>query len=757
MMLSRPPFVILVAAALAFLVTCAVSARGNEATSAKKVYVSSAADPKPYPEGPPWKWRGLAAEDIESRQRKQDPWIMGETGARHPVVLFDPSDVPVIRERMKKGMGPKIMAHLRRKAQERDMIASGMYAVLTGEEGPARSAIRRLVALASREPASHRLAHGGQLYRLAMGYDLLYNLMTPEQRRQVRTGLDRSAQQMYFHTPVGGDRAGGNWVGHCWVPLAIAGYALSEENRYAESWIRQGRVASLLYLHNTFDPDGADYEAFSRYFAMGMGPVIITCAAERRQGRDFFTYRGNIFNRIVEFASYMLVPYKHQSARPIDWKYMWVPYDDAFAVSNDSPSIWAAIAGLTKDPLAQWLFEATSPGTPAPYVSDPVLAAAFYDPEVPTESPDASKRMSLAKAFRAKKGRFPGKGSSGHVFLRTGFDDKETVIFSAQCGDTGGWHGHADQSSFFLYAYGDRLVMDPAIIGSYGEPLCEWMKGPEAHSLVLIDGQATPDYTVGDKLNWPRRFSHAGEVDGFVRTDTLDLVSMDFREGLALNPKIRRSRQAKRYVLFFRLPERRAYVVIVDDVIRDDAKRRYEWLLQPDDKHKIVKEGPGMFAFDGVPTKGRGFESSGTVDLKIRMIEPPDPAHEIAVNPPKDPRYVKYLRLRSREDRKRGLFLTVLYPAKKEGMTLPPITEIRRDGVIGATIGEDIVLFNTERGGTIEAAGVKSDGELVAIRISNGAPANAVVLNGTSLSLNGKPIPFEKAVLGTGEQPLPSR
>ncbi len=79
------------------------------------------------------------------------------------------------------------------------------------------------------------------------------------------------------------------------------------------------------------------------------------------------------------------------------------------------------------------------------------------------------------------------------------------------------------------------------------------------------------------------------------------------------------------------------------------------------------------------------------------------------------------------------------------------------DGVIGATIGEDIVLFNTERSRSIEAAGVKSDGELVAIRISNGAPANAVVLNGTSLSLNGKPIPFEKAVLGTGVQPVPSR
>ncbi len=279
------------------------------------------------------------------------------------------------------------------------------------------------------------------------------------------------------------------------------------------------------------------------------------------------------------------------------------------------------------------------------------------------------------------------------------------------------------------------------LAGHYGffSPVSIGPKAPE--------GYTTPDYTVGDNLNWPPRFRRAGEVDGSAHTDTLDLVSMDFRTGLALNPKIKRSKRAKRYVLFFRLPDRQAYVVIVDDVIRDDAKRRYEWLLQPDDKHRIVKEGPGKFAFEGVPTKGKGFEFSGTVDLKIRMIEPPDPAHTVAVNPRKDPRYVKYLRVRSREDRKRGLFLTVLYPKKKEGMTLPPITEIRRDGLIGATIGEDIVLFDTERSGSIDAAGVKSDAELVAIRVSNGTPADAVILNGSTLSLNGKKVAAAKVTL----------
>ena len=40
---------------------------------------------------------------------------------------------------------------------------------------------------------------------------------------------------------------------------------------------------------------------------MGMDPTLIFCAAERRQGRDWFDYRKSMFNGLVEFAAYMLI------------------------------------------------------------------------------------------------------------------------------------------------------------------------------------------------------------------------------------------------------------------------------------------------------------------------------------------------------------------------------------------------------------------------------------------------------------------
>ncbi len=731
-------------AVLALMASIASSAEpgANSAgdTAGKTVNTGNVEVSKPSPEGRPWRWDHFRATAIESKDRKLPAWIKGPEGAKHPVILFEPDDLPKIRSRLKKGAGPRIMQHLRRHAageevrgaeeeglrpdrlyfirrfaESRQIMAAGLYAMLADDAEVTTDAIAKLIDLCRREIPKHRLKHGFNLHTMALGYDLLYNFMTPEQRQIVRNAIDRSAQSMYFHRPWGGDRSGGNWVGHCWVSLGLAGLALQEENHYAPDWIRQGRVASLMYMYHTFDPEGADYEAFSRYFVMGISKVVIFCAAERRQGWDLFPYKGNVFSRIMEFAAYMLLPGMND----------YVAFDDAFPGYVDYPGFYAEIAGLTGDQLAQGVFEATY-REPRIHVGEPVTAAVWYDPDIPAEKLQGSNRLPLAKAYWGIPGNYKGEWSSGHVFLRTGFDSPEDILFAAQCGSTGGWHGHADQSSFVLCAYGDVLVQDPGIVGTYNELLCEWMKGPEAHSLVLMDGEATPDYTVADKVDWPRRFGRAGEIDSFIHTETLDFVSMDFVEGLELNPKIQKVMRAKRRVLFFRHPGRTGYFVIVDDLVKDESPHRYEWLLQPDDKHKIAKEGPGQFAF------------AGRVDLKIRVIEPKEPVHEKATF---EGYGVDYLRVRSQEDRTRGLFLTILYPKKKD-MTMPEIAEIRRDNVVGAKIGEDIVLFNTKYGSPIEVAGVRSDGELVALRISGKAVKNAIVTDGSWLTLNGGKIPF---------------
>ncbi len=666
------------------------------------------------------------------------------TAPVHPIVLFTPDDVPQIRQRLADGnMGWIIMSHLQRNAATGDFLARGLYSILTDDLTFAQAAVSSLVSRASGNFGGSWLNNGGLLYDVAMGYDLLYNYMSESQRDYVRSRLEILGEAMYNHDLCVGDGfcfENGNWLVHVWGSMALAGYALEQENpALVEKWIVRGRQITLMYLDNTFDPDGADYEAMCRYLNMSMLKAMMIIGAEGRRGNDYTHYRDGMANKLVEFAVYMLVPYEHQSGRPIDWHVFWVPYDDSFATSSDPVSLWGVIASLTQDPLAQWLFETIAPTTPQPYVQDPLAGAIFYDPNVPAAHPDG--QLPLARAYWGHDSNYMGEWSSGHVFMRTGFDDKEIVIFSAQCGDTGGWHGHVDQTGFFLYAYGDKLVFDPAIKGSYHSGLNNFMKGQDCHNIVLIDGESVPFYTVGDVISWPMEYYRdGGKIDGFIHTEYLDFVSMDFVSGLLLNPVFDDFERAKRYAMFFREPNNHAFVVIVDDVIEDDANHLYEWLLHPDDKHVIVKEGPGQFVFEGVPTSGAGFEYSGEVDLKIRVIEPQDPSHRTASFPGYG---VTYLRVFSQDQRVRGLFLTILYPKKKTGMTMPTITEIRDGTVIGAQIGEDIVLFNKDRDGTINTAGVQSDGELVALRIAGGVVLKAIVMNGTYLNVGGTPTPFE--------------
>lgn len=348
--------------------------------------------------------------------------------------------------------------------------------------------------------------------------------------------------------------------------------------------------------------------------------------------------------------------------------------------------------------------------------------------DVPEEKPEGSDRLSLAKAYAGLSGGRMGEWSSGHVFLRTGFERREDILFAAQCGDTNGWHGHADPSGFYLQAYGEVLAMDPGTEGEYGSSLCEWMKGPDAHNVVLVDGEAAPPYTVGDDQNWPDRFYHGGTVEGFVHTETLDLVAMDFAEGLALNPKLGEVKRAKRYVLFFRRPERRGFFVLVDDVDKDGAPHRYEWILHPDRKHTAEEKGPGRFAF------------SGGVTLDIRMVEPRDPVFRTASF---EGYGVKYLRLSSRERRDRGLFLTVLYP-RTNGMPASDIAELREGGAVGVRVGEDVVVYNPGRPGPFGGAEVRADGTLAALRISQGTVRDAVLIGGESLTFRGSSVRFAK-------------
>jgi len=153
---------------------------------------------------------------------------------------------------------------------------------------------------------------------------------------------------------------------------------------------------------------------------------------------------------------------------------------------------------------------------------------------------------------------------SGQVIFRSSW--KDDAVYAAVLGEAGLMrslvHNHADATSFQLYAYGEMLAMDTGYFEPPGEDSFKSRAktvGPQAHNLILVDGQGAPSPSL----------VKAGDVDVTMR-NTLDVKGLDYTEVLATYQGVSFSRS----VLF--ASER--YLVVADRV-EASAAHKYSWRL----------------------------------------------------------------------------------------------------------------------------------------------------------------------------------
>ena len=153
---------------------------------------------------------------------------------------------------------------------------------------------------------------------------------------------------------------------------------------------------------------------------------------------------------------------------------------------------------------------------------------------------------------------------SGQVIFRDHW--KEDAVYAAVLGEEGVMrslvHNHADATSFQLVAYGEMLAMDTGYFEPPGEDSMKSRAktvGPEAHNLILVDGEGAPSPSL----------VKAGDVDATMR-NTLDTKGLDFTEVLATYQGVSFTRS----VLF--ASER--YLVVADRVEAPKA-HQYSWRL----------------------------------------------------------------------------------------------------------------------------------------------------------------------------------
>ncbi|HEY0946825.1 MAG TPA: heparinase II/III family protein, partial [Opitutaceae bacterium] len=181
----------------------------------------------------------------------------------------------------------------------------------------------------------------------------------------------------------------------------------------------------------------------------------------------------------------------------------------------------------------------------------------------------------------------PGRGLA---VSRSSWSD-EAVMFSIHAqAYTEFKHDQADKGQFTLYAYGADLVVD----SGYGNDASrERSSSGFAHNLVLVDGE--PQLQGGAHARtdgWIRTYLPAAAAD-LVRVDQRDayefFYASNFQSATYRKVRVRDFVRAERTSLFVRgdFP----YVVMFDDIQRDETMRTYSWLLHTATGNRVASEG----------------------------------------------------------------------------------------------------------------------------------------------------------------------
>ncbi|MBO5689783.1 MAG: DUF4962 domain-containing protein [Lentisphaeria bacterium] len=384
--------------------------------------------------------------------------------------------IPEDGKDFKPGADPRIKTRIDWKRIVSGMVnqtASHLYqigtaAILTGDAAFVADAKRLALAIATQwdaeKGASSALLWDTDLSaaRLLRGlcrcFDAAYNVMTPEERETVAANIRLRGDQFWkpkfpFRKLI--------WNNHAWDNVdgfVVAALTLAEE----PGMEMRVRYAADLYA-STFLPEmgfeGENFEGLE-YWAFGLS-LLINYVNDMKYtvGLDF--YQQPWLRQTARFPMYGMPPYgypvsfsdnhiqmgaaNHSSAGPMDRMFT----GKLAAESGDGIALWYAGFPERKGVKAQ--FPATVP------------QSRYY-------------------------------AHIGETFFNTFLaDGRENVALGFHSGTCFAGHQHADQNSFTINAYGDKLAIDGGYYDWFGSPhFRAYSTQTMAHNTILVDGEGQP-------------------------------------------------------------------------------------------------------------------------------------------------------------------------------------------------------------------------------------------------------------------------
>ena len=344
---------------------------------------------------------------------------------------------------------------------------------------------------------SHFLDTAEMTLALALGYDWLYDDLTPEDRAAIRDAIVRHGLEPARAEPPEGNgwiRADNNWGQVCHGGITAGALALLEDDPdraayYAHRAVRNVLRSTAVYAPNGTYPEGPGYWSYGTTFN-----VILIACLQSSLATDFGLARVEGFDQTAAFLNHATGP----TGR-------YFNFADASPSSHgvEPALVWLARRFERLDWLqpfqAPALDEFLQRNSAASAPAGPSLSIPFLMGWLPEDVP-ASVGAGTALHWH-------GKGGTPVTLHRTSWTDPNAAYIGLKGGSPAHNHGHMDIGSFVMDADGVRWAHD---LGS------ESYHGIESRGMNLWDRRQNSDRWTIYRLN---NFSHNTLViDGRLQT-----------------------------------------------------------------------------------------------------------------------------------------------------------------------------------------------------------------------------------------------
>lgn len=517
-------------------------------------------------------------------------------------------DLPVL-ERVMEG---KRLLHTSREALRRIFWLSYSYR-MTGNEAYAERAVDEMLAVSAFSDwnPSHFLDVGEMVMAVAIGYDWLYDHMTPSQRRAAKEAIVEKG-----FVPADDERYAGfynlanNWNQVCCSGLLYGALATYEEHPEHAWELIDLYVKSVPFALACYAPDGGYPEGFN-YWGYGTSfQVMMIAALESALGTDFGLCEASGFLDTSAFVQFMTAP-----------------TGECFNFSDSAPyapcnmmMFW--FASKTGDLQRIWLERQYLENLPDDFMDE--VDRRFTEHRLLPALMVFGSRLDMSRPVQPDEHFRVYEGKTPLFIYREGWNSKEDAYLGIKGGSPMTSHAHMDAGSFVYEYDGVRWSMDLGMqdyhsLESRGIDLWNQGEGGQRWDVFRIGNESHSTLTVNGKHHMVKSFVPLTDVwkEKKRKGARLDMTSV-FAGQVA---------DAERDIWL----DRKNHLHVEDRISASGRDIEVRWTMMTPAEAEIISEKEIRLEKNGHRMVLR-FESSGLEALPF--VLPDDPPHDYdAPNP----------------------------------------------------------------------------------------------------------------------------